>query len=117
MSRDREPVKVNKILSRKASIAGIPADVFGFVIAIDLVLYLFLCQMFGVSLVHFGVVCIVIDGTWVVLTLRGVWRFVGLAFRPPRYFRANLRYRSPLNSPHGSLQPQAKKASRRRHRR
>jgi hypothetical protein len=106
MSRLDEPVKVNKILSRKASIAGIPGDVFVVAMSLDLFLYFILCQIFLLDLMTFGLICFVVDGTWILLTLRGVWRFVGLAFRPPIYFRANLPYRSPLNSPDGFIHSQ-----------
>ena len=98
MSHDREQIVVNRILTRKVGIAGIPADVFIVVIGIDLLIYLFLVQVFKLNLYIFSFVIIVIDGTWIMLTLRGVWRFVGLIFQPPRYIRANIDYQPMLPS-------------------
>lgn len=96
MSYDRARIVVNRILTRKVGIAGIPADVFIFTLAADLLLYLFLVQILNLQWQVFMLFAIVIDGTWIMLTLRGVWRFVGLIFQPPRYIRANVPYRSPL---------------------
>jgi hypothetical protein len=96
MSYDREPIRVNRILTRKPGIAGIPADVFMVTIGIDLLLYLFLVQIFHLDLQLFSLITIVIDGTWIILTLRGVWRFMGLVFKPPRYVRGNIHYQPQL---------------------
>jgi hypothetical protein len=96
MSYDREPIRVNRILTRKPGIAGIPADVFIVTIGIDLLLYLFLVQIFHMDLQLFSLIVIVIDGTWIILTLRGVWRFMGLVFKPPRYVRGNIPYQPQL---------------------
>lgn len=96
MPYEREPIRVNRILSRKPGIAGIPADVFIIALGLDLLLYLFLVQVFHLGWQPFALAVVVVDGTWIMLTLRGVWRFVGLVFKPPRYIRANLPYRSPL---------------------
>jgi type IV secretory pathway VirB3-like protein len=93
MSYNRDPIKVNRILTRKPGIAGVPADVFIFVMVIDLVLYLLLIQLLNLNLQVAITIILVIDGTWITLTLRGVWRFVGLFFKPPRYIRANIPYR------------------------
>jgi hypothetical protein len=93
MSYNREPIKVNRILTRKPGIAGIPADVFIFLMAFNLVLYLFLIQMLNLNLQIVITIALVINGTWITLTLRGVWRFVGLFLKPPRYIRANIPYR------------------------
>jgi hypothetical protein len=92
MPFDREPIKVNRILTKKPGIAGIPADIFSIAIGLDLILYLFLVQVFHLGWQVFIFAVIVVDGTWIILTLRGVWRFVGLAFKPPRYIRANIPY-------------------------
>jgi hypothetical protein len=101
MSYDRERIVVNRILTRKVGIAGIPADVFIFTLAVDLLLYLFLVQILNLQWQVFVLFAIVIDGTWIILTLRGVWRFVGLIFKPPRYIRANISYR-PMLPPQNS---------------
>jgi hypothetical protein len=98
-----EPIRVNRILSRKAGIAGIPADVFIIAVGLDLILYLFMIQIFNLSWEPFVLAVVVVDGTWAILTIRGVWRFVGLIFKPQRYVRANLPYISPL-SPNGTSQ-------------
>jgi hypothetical protein len=97
-----EPIKNNRILGRKPGIAGIPADVFIIAITMDLVIYLFTIQILQMGWQVFALTCIIVDGTWVILTLRGVWRFVGLFFKPPRYFRANIPYRPQLK--HGVFQ-------------
>ncbi len=96
MPYDREPIRVNRILSRKPGIAGIPADVFIIALDLNLLLYLFLVQIFHLGWQPFTAAVVIVDGTWIALTLKGVWRFVGLWFKPPRYIRANLPYRSPL---------------------
>jgi hypothetical protein len=96
MPYDREPIVVNRILSRKAGIAGIPADVFIIALGLDLLLYLFIVQIFHGNWQIFALAVVVVDGTWIALTLRGVWRFVGLWFKPPRYVRANIPYQPQL---------------------
>jgi hypothetical protein len=107
---DREPIRVNRILSKKPGIAGIPADVFITALALDLILYLVLVQMFKLGWEPFLLAIVVVDGTWAVLTIRGVWRFVGLIFKPERYVRANLPYISQL-SPNGTSQNRKRKLS------
>jgi hypothetical protein len=96
MPYERQPIRVNRILSHKPGIAGIPADVFIIALGLDLLLYLFLVQIFNLGWQVFALAVVVVDGTWIALTLKGVWQFVGLWFKPPRYIRANLPYRSPL---------------------
>ena len=96
MSYDREPIIVNRILSRKAGLAGIPADIFIITLGIDLLLYLFLVQIFHLDWQLFALAVVVVDGTWIALTLKGVWRFVGLWLKPPRYIRANIPYQPQL---------------------
>ncbi len=98
MSYNREPIKVNRILTKKPGIAGIPADVFIFLMVFNLLLYLFLIQLLNLNLQVAITIALVIDGTWVMLTLRGVWRFVGLFFKPPRYVRGNIPYQ-PIKLP------------------
>ena len=113
MSYDRNPIRVNRILTRKPGIAGIPQDVFISTIFVDLLLYLLLVQMLHLSWDLVALITLVIDGTWILLTLRGVWRLVGLAIKPTSYVRSNAKYnpRLPIADRHGYYSNQASKTS------
>jgi hypothetical protein len=85
-------IKINKILQRKAGIAGIPADVFMTALIIGLLSWGVVCGIFGADLMVLLVVIIILDGTWIFLTVKGVWRFIGTFHRPPIYTRGNISY-------------------------
>jgi hypothetical protein len=88
---DEEPIQVNRMLARKPGIAGISADVFAVAIVMDVVLF-FLRSMFELGWDVFVFAVIVVDMTWFILTIRGVYRFVGKFIKPPVYYRANIPY-------------------------
>lgn len=85
-------IKVNRILSRKRNIAGIPADVMIPVLLLDILVMIFGCVTFGFPWIPTAVVCLTINVAWAILVARGVWRFLGTFHRPYRYYRANIRY-------------------------
>ena len=85
-------IKVNRILSKKKNIAGIPADVMIPMGLFDLLVGVFGCLMFKFPPMPTAVVCLTINVTWAVLVARGVWRFLGTFYHPNRYYRANIRY-------------------------
>jgi fatty acid desaturase len=85
-------IKVNRILSRKRNIAGIPADVFIPAVFLDVVFGIFGCLMFKIPPIPLAIFCLTLNIIWAILVARGVWRFLGTFHHPPRYHRANIRY-------------------------
>ena len=88
---DEEPIEVNRMLARKPRIAGISADVFAVALVMDVILF-FIRSMFEFGWDVFVFAVIVVDMTWLILTIRGVYRFVGKFIKPPAYYRANIPY-------------------------
>jgi hypothetical protein len=86
-------IKVNRILSKKRNIAGIPADVFIPAIFLDVVFGIFGCLMFKIPPIPLAIFCLTLNIVWAILVSRGVWRFLGTFYHPPRYHRVNIRYK------------------------
>lgn len=87
------PIKVNRILSRKRNIAGIPADVMLPAVLFDGIVMVFGCLSFKLPPIPLAVFCLTLNIVWAILVARGVWRYLGTFYHPPRYFRANIRYK------------------------
>jgi hypothetical protein len=85
-------IRVNRVLSKKQNIAGIPADIFLPVIAFDTVVMIFLCLMFGLPAIPIAIFCLTTNIVWAILVAKGVWRFLGTFYHPPRYYRRNVHY-------------------------
>jgi fatty acid desaturase len=86
-------IRVNRVLSKKQNIAGIPADIFLPAIAFDTGAGVFLCLVFGFPFLPILFLCLIINIVWAILVARGVWRFLGTFYHPPRYYRQNIRYK------------------------
>jgi hypothetical protein len=86
-------IKVNRILSRKKNIAGIPAEVMIPAILLDGVVMVFGCLSLQLPPIPTAIFCLTLNIVWAILVARGVWRYLGTFYHPPRYFRANIRYK------------------------
>jgi hypothetical protein len=91
-------IKVNRILSRKKNIAGIPYDIILPALILDGLVAVFGCVSFGLPWIPTAIFCLSINVAWAILVARGVWRFLGTFYHPPRYYRANNRYKPFLQS-------------------
>ncbi|WP_181243844.1 hypothetical protein [Chamaesiphon polymorphus] len=87
-------IKVNRILSRKPAIAGISAEVFLPAAAFDIAALFICCLFLQLDFLRVAAVCLLLNVVWVVLTINGVWQFLGGFWRPPKYYRANVTYTS-----------------------
>ena len=67
-------IRVNRVLSKKQNIAGIPADIFLPVVAFDTVAMVFLCLCFGLPAIPIATCCLTINIVWAILVAKGVWR-------------------------------------------
>ena len=85
-------IRVNRVLSKKQNIAGIPADIFLPIVAFDTVAMVFLCLCFGLPAIPLAICCLTINIVWAILVAKGVWRFLGTFYHPPRYYRRNIHY-------------------------
>jgi hypothetical protein len=111
-------IRVNRILSKKQNIAGIPADVFIPAFAFDIIFGVFGCLLFALPPIQVAVFCITLNIVWAILVAKGVWRFLGSFYKPPRYYRSNIRYQPFLqtlidNDSRPSKGKKAKKSKRR----
>jgi hypothetical protein len=86
-------IRVNRVLSKKQNIAGIPADIFLPIIVFDVVVGIVFCLIFSVPFLPTVFCCLIINIVWAILVARGVWRFLGTFYHPPRYYRQNIRYK------------------------
>ena len=109
-------IRVNRVLSKKQNIAGIPADIFLPIVAFDTVAMVFLCLCFGLPAIPIATCCLTINIVWAILVAKGVWRFLGTFYHPPRYYRRNIRYNPFLQEllDHDSRPSQKSKAQKRR---
>ena len=109
-------IRVNRVLSKKQNIAGIPADIFLPIVAFDTVAMVFLCLCFGLPAIPLAIFCLTINIVWAILVAKGVWRFLGTFYHPPRYYRRNIRYNPFLQEllDHDSRPSQKSKAEKRR---
>jgi hypothetical protein len=85
-------IRVNRVLSKQQNIAGIPADIFLPIVAFDTVAIILCCLLFGLPIIPVAILCLTIDIVWAILVAKGVWRFLGTFYHPPRYIRRNDRY-------------------------
>jgi hypothetical protein len=85
-------IRVNRVLSKKQNIAGIPADIFIPILAFDVLAGILLCLVFSVSPMPVAFFCLIVNVVWAILVAKGVWRFMGTFYHPPRYYRQNIRY-------------------------
>jgi hypothetical protein len=65
-------IRVNRVLSKKQNIAGIPADIFLPVIAFDTVVMIFLCLMFGLPAIPIAIFCLTTNIVWAILVAKGI---------------------------------------------
>jgi hypothetical protein len=109
-------IRVNRVLSKKQNIAGIPADIFLPIIAFDTVVMIFLCVCLELPAIPTAIFCLTINIVWAILVARGVWRFLGTFYHPPRYYRRNIRYNPFLQEllDHDSRPSQKSKSKKRR---
>jgi hypothetical protein len=86
------PIRVNRVLSKKENIAGIPAEIFLPIVSFDVVAIVILCIFFSVPFLPVVFICLTINIVWAILVSKGTWRFLGTFYHPPRYYRQNIRY-------------------------
>jgi hypothetical protein len=86
------PIRVNRVLSKKANIAGIPADVFLPCVALDFIAGIVLCVYLQFPFINVALCCLALNITWAILCAKGAWQFLGTFYHPPRYYRQNIRY-------------------------
>jgi hypothetical protein len=61
------PIRVNRVLSKKENIAGIPAEIFLPIISFDVVAIIILCIFFSVPFLPVVFICLTINIVWAIL--------------------------------------------------
>jgi fatty acid desaturase len=85
-------IRVNRVLSKKQNIAGIPAEIFLPIIVFDVVAGIVFWIFFSAPFLPVVFICLTINIVWAILVARGTWRYLGTFYHPPRYYRQNIRY-------------------------
>jgi hypothetical protein len=93
----KKSIKIHSILQSKAGILGIPKDIFGYLVLIGILDFAVVCGVFRGDGFTFAISFAVVASSWLVLTYRGVWRFLGAFIKPPVYIRRNIKYQSFLS--------------------